>query len=553
LFDKLQAKEDQELDDSVSSVLSSNSFRSVTTRKAKLTQLNQKAHAQIYVQDVYQLITSKLGKMVRSQSLMVVVHTYPLGWKVQRLDIDFLQLRNYLIKKYPQVVIPPLPLVNQKKRLSRKQLHKKKVYYQKFLSSVMKSKVLRGCKFLVEFLKEQDQYKFGYDLSVKEQSRGPRKVRQIKTLTGEVLCEASDLARAFSDGFGEFNGDYQRINDSVAKKCKQVERCSKQLATAYFGLSSELDNLQKLVGERTDVVQYANLYQRMSDLVKMTGELAMHQGYLVNDTLNTQFKYQREQGRTSFQEAFMLVALSEQKWQRAQKLLEAEKFKLFKKQDYEQWQIKDPALIKEVYKVRANFDEAKVYMLPEKTAQVQELLDEVNYFKQQLFNEARRTLMLDYLASRENFLDVGEQYVNHLSQNVQEWQKFVVFYNDLNNARKAKDEEYRRDRFIGEELDWKMLADNLTLFQSQINDMQDMRGFDPNSSLALDQSIVEHDPDHQPFKADESMVVDPSRVSKSLAGTGSHQFKDADDVKPHPNQALLENLKKAQAESQEQT
>jgi hypothetical protein len=45
LFDKLQAKEDQELDDSVSSVLSSNSFRSVSTRKAKLTELNQKAFA----------------------------------------------------------------------------------------------------------------------------------------------------------------------------------------------------------------------------------------------------------------------------------------------------------------------------------------------------------------------------------------------------------------------------------------------------------------------------------------------------------------------------
>lgn len=40
LFDKLQAKEDQELDDSVSSVVSSNSFRSVSTRKAKLTPLN---------------------------------------------------------------------------------------------------------------------------------------------------------------------------------------------------------------------------------------------------------------------------------------------------------------------------------------------------------------------------------------------------------------------------------------------------------------------------------------------------------------------------------
>ena len=76
------------------------------------------------------------------------------------------------------------------------------------MSSVMKSKVLRGCKFLVEFLKEQDQYKFGYDLSVKEQSRGPKKVKQIKTLTGEVLCEASDLAKKFADSFPSFNAEY---------------------------------------------------------------------------------------------------------------------------------------------------------------------------------------------------------------------------------------------------------------------------------------------------------------------------------------------------------
>lgn len=34
-----------------------------------------------------------------------------------------------------------------------------------------------------------------------------------------------------------------------------------------------------------------------------------------------------------------------------------------------------------------------------------------------------------------------------------------------------------------------MLADNLTLFQSQMGDLKDMQGFDPNSSLAMDQSI----------------------------------------------------------------
>ena len=45
LFDKLLEKEDKELDDSVSSVVSSNSFRSMSTRKSKLTVLNQKAYA----------------------------------------------------------------------------------------------------------------------------------------------------------------------------------------------------------------------------------------------------------------------------------------------------------------------------------------------------------------------------------------------------------------------------------------------------------------------------------------------------------------------------
>ena len=33
---------------------------------------------------------------------------------------------------------------------------KKKIYYQKFLHSILKSKILRGCKFLIDFLKEQD-------------------------------------------------------------------------------------------------------------------------------------------------------------------------------------------------------------------------------------------------------------------------------------------------------------------------------------------------------------------------------------------------------------
>lgn len=389
----------------------------------------------------------------------------------------------------------------------------------------MKSKVLRGCKFLVDFLREQDQYKFGYDLSVKEQSRGPRRVKQIKTLTGEVLCEASDMAKQFSEDFNAFNVEYQRINGQISKRCKQVETQAKKLAHQYFGLSTELDNLQKLILKKTEIPQFSNLYQRISDLVRMTGELSIHQGFMVNDALNAQFKYQREQGRTSFQEAFLLVQGSEFKFQRAQKILEQEKYRLFKKQDYESWQVQDPALIKELYKVRNNYEEAKHLMLPQRTQQVQELLDESQYFKQQLFNEVRRIIMLDYFASRENFLEVGEQYVNHMGKNLKQWHQFILFYSDINNARKEKDEQYKREQYVGEELDWKMLADNLTMFESQMEDLKDLRGFeDADNSMMMNQSIMAGPGgigfmgdrgNEDPFQADNISVVQGYRTQSN--------------------------------------
>lgn len=233
--------------------------------------------------------------------------------------------------------------------------------------------------------------------------------------------------------------------------------------------------------------------------------------------------------------------------------------------------MQDPALIKELYKVRNNYEEAKHLMLPQRTQQVQELLDESQYFKQQLFNEVRRTIMLDYFSSRENFLEVGEQYVNHMGKNLKRWTEFILFYSDINNARKEKDEQYKREQYVGEELDWKMLADNLTMFESQMEDLKDLRGFeDPDNSIMMNQSIVGNQggmgmmggyPNEEPFQADNISMVQgyrsnyqsqqqPIQRSQSLtgqtAGRGGSMHHSGggqqpamrsnaeDDFRPHP-------------------
>ena len=46
---------------------------------------------------------------------MTTVDTFPMKWRVKRLDTDFEVLREYLLRAFPQTIIPPLPKATKKK------------------------------------------------------------------------------------------------------------------------------------------------------------------------------------------------------------------------------------------------------------------------------------------------------------------------------------------------------------------------------------------------------------------------------------------------------
>jgi len=152
--------------------------------------------------------------------------------------------------------------------------------------------------------------------------------------------------------------------------------------------------------------------------------------------------------------------------------------------------------------------------------------------------------MMDYFNSRDNFLDVGEQYINHLGSHLKEWHKFVGFYNDINRDRKAKDDEYKREQFIGEELDWKMLADNLSLFSSQVDNIKEMQGFDPHANLQIDQSIMQdNDMGHHFYKEgplDNFSDAESHDGRNYRAGTVSSSHHD--DLVPHSQQNVRSSM-----------
>lgn len=66
---------------------------------------------------------------------------------------------------------------------------------------------------------------------------------------------------------------------------------------------------------------------------------------------------------------------------------------------------------------------------------------------------------------------MGEQMLRHIYEVNQAWGSMLVFYSDLNNARKEGDAQYINDQGIGEEISE---PDDRVVFQSDVFDQKTM-------------------------------------------------------------------------------
>jgi len=166
----------------------SSSIRRKQTKLVEETVLSQTNGAQCVVTNMNQYFTSMIGGYNASQTQMITIETYPMKWQVKRLDSDFDTLREYLLRSYPQTIIPPLPNPT-KKKMTYNQTTKRMIHYTRFLNCCLKSQILRTSKFLVAFLQETNQDVFNVKLLTVEDDKGPKNIYDFRTLSGEIEIE----------------------------------------------------------------------------------------------------------------------------------------------------------------------------------------------------------------------------------------------------------------------------------------------------------------------------------------------------------------------------
>lgn len=109
----------------------------VQTVKIDPTPLNDK-RIQVRVIDG----SLKSGGIFSASYLLFTVVVEPIGWKIQRKDQDFYFLRKILLKEFPYMIIPPLPI--KKKKETDKSIRRREKYLSRFMQAIMRSEDLKS-------------------------------------------------------------------------------------------------------------------------------------------------------------------------------------------------------------------------------------------------------------------------------------------------------------------------------------------------------------------------------------------------------------------------
>ena len=180
---------------------------SVATKQLTPTRLSTIETSMVEVVVSEGLMQSKSSFLSKTNWLSFKVKIPHIRSNVRRKDEDFDLLQDYLIKAYPNVIVPTTKAFKGHKYNEQKYMTKRGTHLSRFLQSVLRSRILRGDQFLMSFLTEVDDNKY-------KQERGAM-LKQKKVVTIEDLVTP--------DGKIELSiADVDRIRDELYKKVTKV-------------------------------------------------------------------------------------------------------------------------------------------------------------------------------------------------------------------------------------------------------------------------------------------------------------------------------------------
>ena len=113
--------------------------------------------------------------------------------EVRRKDEEFDLLQEYLIKAYPNVIVPTTKPYKGQKYNEQKYMTKRAVYLSRFLANILRSRILRGDQFLMSFLTEIDDGKYTGEKTTMLKQKKVILIEDIVTPEGRIDLSIADV------------------------------------------------------------------------------------------------------------------------------------------------------------------------------------------------------------------------------------------------------------------------------------------------------------------------------------------------------------------------
>jgi hypothetical protein len=309
--------------------------------------------------------------------------TNPFGWMTKRRENDFVKLREYLCKSFPQYCIPPL--VTPRSMYDNSSLKEKEIFFQKFLNDILSNEELRACMYLQLFLTTPNEKEYKpIRKKYEKYSMRPVELNDYSTIDGKVSINVSsnneELLKNYNTMFvTRFQSVFKELEDST----DEIERNSIALNKSITKFSQCFEKLSEIYSE-VGYDEFSDMYSHIRDLTQLYGDGIVEQAKNIKSHLNHDFKYHFFEA-DSYKEVSKLKSDVEYTYKKWSNDLKFKKDKLWNYKDYKdysKWNLAEEDMFK-IDELIENEALAKLKMLPRETEFVINKLHLLRYVENQ--------------------------------------------------------------------------------------------------------------------------------------------------------------------------
>ena len=334
----------------------------------------------------------------------------------RRRYTDFEWLRKTLIRLYPGIYIPPLPLKTLNVNKPEK-IEKYLSYIQRFVDEIMEDKLLKNSSLIYLFFSTEKEEDLISLMEKFDKVQRPKCLKYFYSRDGKIFLDENILKRPKKNELLDIKTNISKnsnIFDELNKSLKLLYKEMKQVSNRMIEISNLFKNIYELSINNSEKSSFCKCYSDFSLFFKEYGNKEFQQMRNISSEIKNYLKYVNLEYILSLKELYNSFEYEHNLYFKLFENLKQKKENLYKNKNIEKWELKNEDRNIDIN----NKDLVMQKMLPKETEVVKEIKKYLIYYATQLDSE--------YLRLK----DTIEKQNNNMLKRIKE--KSTQILNDLN-------------------------------------------------------------------------------------------------------------------------